>query len=353
MANTHFIFKTATWSTDFPALTVEAQHLYQLLGSQPDITLCGVLSIAVRRWAALSANGSPARTRKALSELVEKRYVVVDETTDELVLRTYVKHAGGLKIPNVVIGLTRDYTKIASASLRRVVLEQVDEAPLARIKARSRIPERFVREWEAFTGKAFPVVCAEPQGERVGEQMDELIDEGFPEGFPEQLDEGSRDQPRIQPTTDNRQPTTYIDSSLAASSPTNRKKAERKRDPLVDALARVDLGSSDAPLDQVTGAAWKRAAKAASELRPLDATPDEVYVRAGRYRRRWPDRTLSGLALASHWAELATDSTPAAHRSSPSTPVARQVAAADAILARIAASDGIRPMTLREIGAAQ
>ena len=310
-----------------------------------------MLSVAVRRWAALSANGSPSRTRKALAELVAKRYVVVDDTTEELILRTYVKHAGGLKIPNVVIGLTRDYAKIASAELRRVVLEQVDERSLARIKARSRIPDRFVREWEAFNRKAFPVVRDEPKGEPPREPLPE----GFEEGFQEPLEE----HPRIQPTTDNRRPTTddLRPTKRTSSPPTHIGCASSRTEAgaatttqaaaAIDTLARRELDAARRDAD--TGRAprignptgWLAAKRTALEaehgtaLRRIaatrpDATADELLAEHDRTQRINRERAGAetwGATRATGGVDL-VDTAAAARRMWPTMPELVDVALA-------------------------
>jgi hypothetical protein len=46
------------------------------------------------------------------------------------------------------------------------------------------------------------------------------------------------------------------------------------------------------------------------DLREVGATAPEVGVRARRYRRRWPNVSLTPTALAKQWATLTADTEP-------------------------------------------
>jgi hypothetical protein len=185
MANAQLILKTSIWETDFSELSSAAQHLFIFLGSQKSISLCGVLPLSTKRWAKLSKDGTPKRVRAALNELATTNppWVLVDEDTEEVMLRTYVRNAGALKMPNIVVGLTRDYTEILSHRLRMNVLAQVQDKDLAGIEP-GRIPDLFLCEYQAISnGLTNPLTKAITKGEGLREPMP------------------------IQPITDNRQPT--------------------------------------------------------------------------------------------------------------------------------------------------
>ena len=50
-----------------------------------------------------------------------------------------------------------------------------------------------------------------------------------------------------------------------------------------------------------------RRSKTVKELLEAGATPDEVRARAERYRRGWPNVTLTDRALVEHWSKFAAD----------------------------------------------
>jgi hypothetical protein len=90
----------------------------------------------------------------------------------------------------------------------------------------------------------------------------------------------------------------------AARSAVRQMRSSGQRDALFDALA-VSCGIEPAELTRSARGAINKALK---DLREVGATPEEISLRAERYRRRWPKMTLSATALAKHWAEL-TDGT--------------------------------------------
>jgi hypothetical protein len=78
----------------------------------------------------------------------------------------------------------------------------------------------------------------------------------------------------------------------------------RAPDPVWDAM--VDAcglaGTSPTPGER---GKWNKAAK---ELRQADATPEEIRRRAQTYRRRYPQTTITPLALSNNWATLGVES---------------------------------------------
>lgn len=98
-------------------------------------------------------------------------------------------------------------------------------------------------------------------------------------------------------------------------------KTARKSDPLWDALV-SEMGA--APGTQIERGAWNKAAK---ELRDAGATPEQVTARCEEYRKRWPDLTLTPMALVKHWGALSVPS-----RASPNGWADRQQANHEAVL---------------------
>jgi hypothetical protein len=82
----------AIWNDDdFLALEPEAKLVYFLLFTHRKLSRCGCLDLMPSRWA--KATGYDLETlTAALSELSEARFVVIDPATEELVVRTKVKH---------------------------------------------------------------------------------------------------------------------------------------------------------------------------------------------------------------------------------------------------------------------
>lgn len=96
MARSYGQIMSAIWKDqEFRALSGAAQRIYLMLVTQADISSAGTLPLTVRRWAAYAADTTPDALSDALSELVAKRFVVLDESTEELLVRTFVKWDGG------------------------------------------------------------------------------------------------------------------------------------------------------------------------------------------------------------------------------------------------------------------
>jgi hypothetical protein len=126
MARTEARIKCEIWDDeDFRSLTWEAQWLYKTLLTQKDLSLCGVLTWTPKRFAKLASNASAAPVKKALELLREKRYVVLDDDTDELLVRTLVKGDGVLSNHNSIIGMSKAFEAIHSNPIREAIVQEV------------------------------------------------------------------------------------------------------------------------------------------------------------------------------------------------------------------------------------
>lgn len=115
---------SAIWHDDtFKALNVGEQWLYFTLLSQGDLSPCGVLPDMPSRWAKLAAGTTSKLVAKWRDGLVAERFVVMDQTTDELLIRTLVRHDGGLKSPNLVVAVARSYGAVHSEVLREFIID--------------------------------------------------------------------------------------------------------------------------------------------------------------------------------------------------------------------------------------
>lgn len=84
------------WATDFRELSVAAQHLYLLLLSNPKLSAAGCIVAQPRKWSRYSEGCSKDSTEGALEELSERRYVLCDEDTDEVLIRSFIRHDDGV-----------------------------------------------------------------------------------------------------------------------------------------------------------------------------------------------------------------------------------------------------------------
>jgi hypothetical protein len=128
MARGEARLKTSIWQDqDFIGLSSNAQRLYMLALSQPDLSYCGVVSYTPRRWARLAPDTTEKTLERASSELAEARFVLIDEDTEELCIRSFVKHDGLLKSPNLRTAMHRDLASVHSERLRKEITEGLPE----------------------------------------------------------------------------------------------------------------------------------------------------------------------------------------------------------------------------------
>ncbi len=130
--------KCAIWDDeDYRSLTMEAQWLYEAILTQKDLSLCGVLTWTPKRFSKLAANASTSATKKALDLLRSRLYVVLDDDTDELWVRTLIINDGVLDNANSIIGMSNAFGAIHSQALRHAVVEGLGEGFL------EGLPDRF------------------------------------------------------------------------------------------------------------------------------------------------------------------------------------------------------------------
>lgn len=154
---------TLCWAQqDFIDLLRFSQHAYFLILSQPQVSFCGVCTLDVQRWARLSGDRRPHEMGKAVRRLEQKRFVVTDADTNELLIRTFVKHDGIMSSPNLIVAMSRDFGHIQSRQLRTALLDELGEGFL------KGLPEGLLKR----LGKPFL------------EGFQERFPEGLAEGFP-------------------------------------------------------------------------------------------------------------------------------------------------------------------------
>lgn len=166
MARSEARIKTAIWGDqDFTAHTMEQEWAYFVVLSQSTLSLCGVTPYTPGRWSNFASDATPVKLRKAVAVLVRDKLVVLDETVEELWVRTLINHDNTLAKPNVVIGMTRDFGAIQSVTIRALVLDVLGE------RFPELMAERFKQRWE------------EGLWEQFGKPFREQFARRFPQAF--------------------------------------------------------------------------------------------------------------------------------------------------------------------------
>lgn len=126
MARTHGRLYGSIWNDeDFLDLTGDAQRMYMMLLSLPNVSHCGLLALTVKRWARKAKDWTVERAETALAELDATEYIVIDEDTEELLIRSLMRRDEVYKQPNVLASAATDAEGIASPKLRSALLEEV------------------------------------------------------------------------------------------------------------------------------------------------------------------------------------------------------------------------------------
>ncbi|MEV0085239.1 hypothetical protein [Saccharopolyspora sp. NPDC050642] len=113
---------TAIWrNREFRALPADAQRVYLLLVTQPDISATGTLPLTLRRWADMASDTTVDGVTGALQVLSDKKFIVVDYDTEELLVRSFVKWDGGHTNSKRRPVILRAAEEIVSTLLRRVL----------------------------------------------------------------------------------------------------------------------------------------------------------------------------------------------------------------------------------------
>lgn len=121
--------EVAIWrDPDFRALTLPAQGLYLTLLTASSLNLCGVGDWRPKRLAAFS-EGSTVDTIIGLAqELSDANFIIVDPDTEEVLVRSFIRHDQVLKSPNIAKGMRNQFPTIGSLDIMRAVADEVRRA---------------------------------------------------------------------------------------------------------------------------------------------------------------------------------------------------------------------------------
>ncbi|MFB6568260.1 hypothetical protein [Streptomyces noursei] len=131
MARGHGRILTSIWDdADFLALDEREQRLYLFLISQPNLNHAGLLDLTLRRWSRKARGLTSAELEKLLQALEAAHFIVMDDDTEELLIRSFVRNDGVWKQPKVMGAMVSGAMEISSWQLRSALLAEVDRIPL-------------------------------------------------------------------------------------------------------------------------------------------------------------------------------------------------------------------------------
>ncbi|MGN6724064.1 MAG: hypothetical protein ACTHJM_15770 [Marmoricola sp.] len=134
MARTYAAIKVSIWGNDdFTALSPMAQWLYFHLSSHPTLSLVGVADWRPRKIPSKAVGLTHGVVESAREELLEGDYILIDDDTEEVLVRSFLRHDGCLKRPKMGDAIMSAYADIASRRLKSQVTSELqrlhDESP--------------------------------------------------------------------------------------------------------------------------------------------------------------------------------------------------------------------------------
>jgi hypothetical protein len=111
-------------------LTPEAQHLYFVLKTQPP-SFCGSGDWHPGKIAAKASGWTADAVRSAAQVLVDGLFLLIDVETEEWLLRSWIKHDGLFKVPNMAVSMANARSLLSSRLLRGVVVYEVKKLQVA------------------------------------------------------------------------------------------------------------------------------------------------------------------------------------------------------------------------------
>jgi hypothetical protein len=128
MARDHGRVLVQIWNDpEWIRLSQAAQRAYILALSQPDLSYAGVLATRYKRWSGFASDSSVPKIKRAIRELEDSHFVMVDDGTEEMWIRTFVKHDGILNYPNVTKAMVKAYRAIQSHAIKEAFVAEMKE----------------------------------------------------------------------------------------------------------------------------------------------------------------------------------------------------------------------------------
>jgi hypothetical protein len=122
MARDRANINTNIWTDqDWRELPKGAKYLYQLLLTHGSLNYAGVADWRPNRIAALSPDDTVEAVREAATALQEAHFVYADDDTEEILIRSFLRHDGLLKQPKLSISMVTACGAISSTPIRQII----------------------------------------------------------------------------------------------------------------------------------------------------------------------------------------------------------------------------------------
>ncbi|UFS59498.1 hypothetical protein [Subtercola endophyticus] len=118
--------RSEMWLDDeWRRMTVAGQHLYLLVLTHPERSLAGLLDWRPGRIKEFAAEWTFTDVMIAAGECSDKFFLVFDQDTEEVLVRSFVRHDGILKQPRMGVAVANAFGSIGSNKLRGVLVHEL------------------------------------------------------------------------------------------------------------------------------------------------------------------------------------------------------------------------------------
>lgn len=126
MARDRANINTNIWTdTHWRTLTADQQWLYKLLLTHPELNYAGVADWRPGRLSQFASDKSKLDIERIGAALQSEKFIMIDETTEEVLIRSFLKHDGLLKQPKLSISMVNAYGSVASKEIREVIIHEL------------------------------------------------------------------------------------------------------------------------------------------------------------------------------------------------------------------------------------
>lgn len=126
MARERATINVDIWNDDdWRDLTDPAQALYFKLLTHADLSYCGVGDFRPGRLAAMTKEQRADDVMVAAQELSDAWFIVVDQDTEEVLVRSFLRWDGLLRQPRLAVSAAKAFGAVASNKLRAVIVHEL------------------------------------------------------------------------------------------------------------------------------------------------------------------------------------------------------------------------------------
>lgn len=128
MARSEARLQFGIWRNGLAGLSPHSKLLYCVLLTEPTVNHAGIGAMRTSKWGR-DAGLTVEETTKALQELTDGAFIVVDEDTEEVFVRTMIRNDGVVEQPYVLKGALKEALHTSSTVIRRALAAELRKLP--------------------------------------------------------------------------------------------------------------------------------------------------------------------------------------------------------------------------------